>query len=133
MESDKYEGIKSIIHSDFLDKPAVTTINYSQRTGTMECPKCGELAEVDTSKVLTSIPPQYEWHCPHCLAYGSVRCDDQKLLDPTIWDRLSASCATHCEICGDGILIYGDEKPLVCEYCKEAVIAMRKALGTWHD
>ena len=36
----------------------------------IECPKCGDVAEVDISMVLTSYPPQYQWSCPHCGATG---------------------------------------------------------------
>ena len=32
----------------------------------VKCNKCGEYADVDTSKVLTSLPPRYNAHCNHC-------------------------------------------------------------------
>lgn len=32
----------------------------------VKCNKCGEYADVDTSAVLTSLPPQYNAHCSHC-------------------------------------------------------------------
>ena len=99
----------------------------------IECPKCGGVAVIDSSIVLTSIPPQYEWFCPDCGAHGYVYCDEVKSIDPAIFKKTRARYATHCKICGDEILIYGDEKPTICKNCKEAVIAMRRALGTWHD
>lgn len=40
------------------------------------CPKCGTLAPVDTSIVLTSCPPQYSYYCPHCKQTGYVFCSD---------------------------------------------------------
>ena len=99
----------------------------------IECPHCGELAEINPSVVLTSIPAQYEWYCPHCGEHGYIRCDEVKSVDPSIWAKTRARFATHCEICGDEILIYGDEHPHFCKNCKDAIIAVRKALGTWKD
>jgi len=95
----------------------------------IECPKCGDVAEVDVSIVLTSYPPQYQWSCPHCSATGYIHCDEVKSIDPVIFKRTRARFATHCKICGDEILVYGDENPEVCKNCKEAVLAMRRALG----
>ena len=40
------------------------------------CPKCGKLALVDTSKVFTSYPPQYSYHCPHCNESGYCLCTE---------------------------------------------------------
>lgn len=111
--------------------PSVATIT-EQKTY-IECPKCGDVAEVDTSIVLTSYPPQYQWFCPHCSTTGYIHCDEVKAIDPAIFKKTRARFATHCKICGDEILIYCDEKPTICKNCKEAVIAMRRALGTWHD
>jgi transcription elongation factor Elf1 len=99
----------------------------------IECPKCGGVAVIDSSIVLTSYPPQYEWFCPDCGAHGYIHCDEVKSIDPAIFKKTRARYTTYCKICGDEILVYGDEKPTICKNCKEAVIAMRKALGTWHD
>lgn len=30
------------------------------------CKKCGKLANVDDTVVLTSYPPQFNYSCPHC-------------------------------------------------------------------
>ena len=40
------------------------------------CPKCGTLAPVDTSILLTSCPPQYSYYYPHCKQTGYVFCSD---------------------------------------------------------
>lgn len=32
----------------------------------MRCPKCGTTVNVNTSMILTSNPPCYEWTCPNC-------------------------------------------------------------------
>lgn len=42
-----------------------------------KCKKCGyEKAEVDTSVVLTSFPPQYSYKCPECGEFGYIFCDE---------------------------------------------------------
>ena len=43
---------------------------------TCTCEKCGKEADVDTSIVLTSYPPQYNYHCPYCGNRGYVFCSD---------------------------------------------------------
>jgi len=116
-----------------IDIKTTTALWSNPKTIHILCPHCGELAEIDPSMVLTSIPAQYEWYCSYCGQHGYIPCDQIQTVDPSIWVKTRARYATHCEICGDEILIYGDEKPTICKECKEAVIAMRKALGTWHD
>ena len=78
-----------------------TAVWHSEPKVHMPCPKCGEAAEVDTSIVLTSIPPQYNWYCPHCGAHSSIQCDEVQVIDPKIWATKRARFARHCEICGD--------------------------------
>lgn len=42
-----------------------------------KCKRCGcEKAEVDTSVVLTSFPPQYSYKCPECGEFGYIFCDE---------------------------------------------------------
>lgn len=43
----------------------------------MICKNCGTRMVRDTSKVLTSIPPQYEYKCAKCgcMAYGTIEAD----------------------------------------------------------
>jgi transcription elongation factor Elf1 len=96
------------------------------------CPKCGEAAKL-SREVLTSYPPQREYHCEHCGASGYILCSEVKPLDLAVFSSKHARYATHCKICGDEILIYGDERPEFCAECRKAVIAMRRALGTWHE
>jgi hypothetical protein len=36
----------------------------------IKCTNCGEDAEIDTTMILASYPPQYQWRCPHCGAIG---------------------------------------------------------------
>lgn len=42
----------------------------------IKCPDCGEIVKVDTSKILTSYPPQYKWECPKCGRTGTVSSND---------------------------------------------------------
>lgn len=41
-----------------------------------DCPKCGGLATVDNSVVLTSFPQQFEYRCPSCDDHGYIRCEE---------------------------------------------------------
>ena len=121
--------------SDISNINVVPTVGYVdlEPKTYMVCPECGEVAEVNTNVVLTSYPPQHSWHCEHCGAHGYIQCDKIKSVDPSVWTKVRARYSKRCEICGNEILIYGDEDPKICKECRDAVIAMRKALGTWHD
>ena len=49
------------------------TIAQSDMKAFCKCAKCGGEAEVDTSVVLTSNPPQYKYHCRECDNYGYIQ------------------------------------------------------------
>lgn len=36
----------------------------------IECPKCGDLIYKNISLILTSYPPQYQFHCEKCGWHG---------------------------------------------------------------
>ena len=42
----------------------------------VKCPICGKVAVIDIGKILTSMPPKYQWHCKHCNGYGYLLCDE---------------------------------------------------------
>ena len=42
----------------------------------IRCPKCGTTVNVNTSMILTSNPPCYEWICPNCGKKGYTKQDD---------------------------------------------------------
>lgn len=42
----------------------------------IRCPKCGTTVNVDTSMILTSNPPCYEWTCPNCGEKGYTKQGD---------------------------------------------------------
>ena len=43
----------------------------------MKCPKCGSRMLRDSSNILTSMPPKYEYRCPKCgaIEYGAIDAD----------------------------------------------------------
>ena len=100
----------------------------------IKCPDCGDVAEVDTSVALASSPAQYSWSCSHCHSHGFIYCEEVKAINPIVFKRTGARYATRCNVCGAEILVYGDaENVTICKECREAIIAMRKALGTWNE
>ena len=118
-------------------KQSIATVGHIERVS-FPCPKCGKAAEADTMVVLTSDPPQYSYYCPYCGSHGSISCSyvDQYQFNKKVWDAVESD-STHrayCIICGEeASFIDKINGPYICENCKEAVIAMRKALGTWND
>ena len=118
-------------------KQSIATVGHIERVS-FPCPKCGKAAEADVSVVLTSYPSQYSYYCPYCGSHGSVLCSDvdQYQFNKKVWDVIedAATPQAHCIICGEeASFIDKINGPYICENCKEAVIAMRKALGTWND
>lgn len=45
-------------------------------TEPIRCPKCGAIVNVNTSMILTSNPPCYEWTCPKCGEKGCTKQGD---------------------------------------------------------
>ena len=45
-------------------------------TEPIRCPKCGTTVNVNTSMILTSNPPCYEWTCPNCGEKGYTKQGD---------------------------------------------------------
>lgn len=45
-------------------------------TEPIRCPKCGAIVNVNTSMILTSNPPCYEWTCPNCGEKGNTKQGD---------------------------------------------------------
>ena len=115
-------------------KQSIATVGHIKRVS-FPCPKCGKAAEADIMVVLTSDPPQYSYYCPYCGSHGSISCSyvDQYQFNKKVWDVIedAATYQARCIICGEETLFTDKiSGPYICENCKEAVIAMRKALGT---
>ena len=118
-------------------KQSIATVGHIERVS-FPCPKCGKAAEADVSVVLTSYPSQYSYYCPYCGSHGSVLCSDVDYykFNKKVWDAVeyAATPQAHCIICSEEISFTDKiNGPYICENCKEAIIAMRKALGTWND
>ena len=113
------------------------TVDHIERVS-FPCPKCGKAAEADIMVILTSDPLQYSYYCPYCGSHGSIPCSyvDQYQFYKKVWDAVESDSThrAHCIICGEETSFTDKiNGPYICENCKEAVIAMRKALGTWDD
>lgn len=118
-------------------KQSIATMNHIERIS-FPCPKCDKAAEADVGIVLTSVPPQYSYYCPYCGSHGSISCSyvDQYQFNKKVWGVIedAATPQAHCIICGEETLFTDKiSDHYICENCKEAVVAMRKALGTWND
>ena len=97
-----------------------------------KCGKCGKMAEVDTSMVLTSYPPQYNYYCPHCHHHGYTWCDDVVTREQdTEIDTNNQTILTTCLICGETTAIPAKpnyNKNVVCNKCKKAVMKLRRLM-----
>ena len=133
----RYDHIKSIEHSDFLDRPAKNKINYTEIVK-FPCPHCGKEAEADISIVLSSYPGQYNYYCPHCGAYGSVLCSevDGYRFKQNVWETITSPLlfGIKCIICGEESSFEGNPvTPYVCPKCKKAVMKMRRLIEEDND
>jgi len=128
------------IPSEFQDK-SVNTVFYGQPDEYIRCPHCGELAKLDP-QIYTSMPPKYGYKCSHCGKSGFIFCHEAQIITDPNWkpwfDEPKPSeiltSYTECMICGEKIPVSLNEPHTkICKNCRDAVIAMRKALGTWND
>lgn len=55
----------------------------------IRCPKCGTTVNVNTSMILTSNPPCYEWTCPNCGEKGYTKQGDIITFENQIGGRTS--------------------------------------------
>lgn len=108
--------------------------NIELNKGYCTCGRCGETAEVDTSVVLTSYPPKYNYHCPHCDYHGFTFCSDV-FTKPTriINGSFSSKFLATCLICGEETELpvtigLSNTEITVCDKCKKAVLKIRKML-----
>lgn len=87
----------------------------------IRCPKCGTTVNVNTSMILTSNPPCYEWTCPNCGEKGYTKQSDIKTINAT---AAIYSTNTKCIICDEEFKFDGEHR--ICPKCREAVMKARK-------
>ena len=98
-----------------------------------KCSNCEQVAEVDASVVLTSDPPKYNYHCPHCNNSGYVLCSEV-FYDPkaapisSLKDAPIEMCmVTSCLICGEPVSVsMWENHSKICDKCKKAILKLRK-------
>lgn len=124
---DNYKNKLQIAHQEGM------LLNTDLNKGYCKCKKCGQVAEVDTSIVLTSNPPKYTYHCPHCGEHGYIYCSevfyDTKVAQFETSPLEINSLATPCLICGEPVPVSMlDNHSKICEKCKKAILKLRKML-----
>ena len=135
---DKYENKLQAAHPEF-GSISLTDISHGMRMNTdltkgyCKCSNCGQVAEVDTSICLTSNPPKYNYHCPHCDKRGYVYCSevfyDTKIAQFEDIPFNIEGLATSCLICGESVPVSMlDNHSKICEKCKKAILKLRKML-----
>ena len=97
-----------------------------------KCPHCGNYAKVDTSMVLTSNPPQYNYYCEHCGHSGYTKCSDVErggwLEIPKV-SNPETLLAAPCLVCGESVPVsILDNHSKICEKCKKAILKVRKMI-----
>ena len=123
----------------------------------IRCPKCGTTVNVNTSMILTSNPPCYEWTCPNCGEKGYTKQGDiitfenqtkratlpyiQKVGEPdpgvgvtttnaddiTTIDITPAIYSTNTKCIICGEEFGFDGEHRICPKCREAIVKIREA------
>ena len=122
----------------------------------IRCPKCGTTVNVNTSMILTSNPPCYEWTCPNCGEKGYTKQGDiitfenqigratsgyiQKVDEPDPGVGVTTTNASDLETIDIRPAIYStntkciicseefgfDGEHRICPKCREVVVKLRK-------
>lgn len=122
----------------------------------IRCPKCGTTVNVNTSMILTSNPPCYEWTCPNCGKKGNTKQGDiitfenqtipatsgyiQKVDEPDLGVGITTTNAEDIETIDISPAIYStntkcticgeefkfDGEHRICPKCREAIIKLRE-------
>ena len=121
----------------------------------IRCPKCGTTVNVNTSMILTSNPPCYEWTCPNCGEKGYTKQGDiitfenqngratsgyiRKVDEPDLGVGVTTTNAEDIETIDIRPAIYStntkciicgeefkfDGEHRICPKCREAVVKLR--------
>ena len=122
----------------------------------IRCPKCGTTVNVNTSMILTSNPPCYEWTCPNCGKKGNTKQGDiitfenqtipatsgyiQKVDEPDLGVGVTTTNAEDIETIDIRPAIYStntkciicneefgfDGEHRICPKCREAIVKLRE-------
>ena len=122
----------------------------------IRCPKCGTTVNVNTSMILTSNPPCYEWTCPNCGEKGYTKQGDiitfenqighatsgyiRKVDEPDLGVGVTTTNAEDIETIDISPAIYStntkcticgeefgfDGEHRICPKCREAIVKLRK-------
>lgn len=125
----------------------------------IRCPKCGTTVNVNTSMILTSNPPCYEWTCPNCGEKGYTKQDDiitfenqngratsgyiRKIDEPDLGVGVTTTNANDLETIDIRPAIYStntkciicseefkfDGEHRICPKCREAIVKIREAVA----
>lgn len=125
-------------------------------TEPIRCPKCGAIVNVNTSMILTSNPPCYEWTCPKCGEKGCTKQGDiitfenqtlirtlpyiQKVGEPDLGVGATTTNADDIKTIDITPAIYStntkciicgeefgfDGEHRICPKCREAIVKLRK-------
>lgn len=122
----------------------------------IRCPKCGTTVNVNTSMILTSNPPCYEWTCPNCGKKGNTKQGDivtfenqngratsgyiRKVDEPDLGVGVTTTNAEDIETIDIRPAIYStntkciicneefgfDGEHRICPKCREAIVKLRE-------
>lgn len=125
----------------------------------IRCPKCGTTVNVNTSMILTSNPPCYEWTCPNCGEKGHTKQGDiitfenqigratsgyiRKVDEPDPGVGVTDISANDLETIDIRPAIYStntkcticgeefgfDGEHRICPKCREAIVKIREAVA----
>ena len=87
----------------------------------IRCPKCGTTVNVNTSIILTSNPPCYEWTCPNCGEKGYTKPGD--IITP---EKPSIQQGWECPRCGAILAPYMP----YCPFCSKKESDLITTVGT---
>ena len=78
----------------------------------IRCPKCGTTVNVNTSMILTTNPPCYEWTCPNCGEKGYTKQGDVISLENQVFIEATTPPKTRsCDIPAPQFIQQGWECP----------------------
>lgn len=125
----------------------------------IRCPKCGTTVNVNTSMILTSNPPCYEWTCPNCGEKGYTKQGDiitfenqngratsgyiRKVDEPDLGVGVTTTNAEDIETIDISPAIYStntkcticgeefgfDGEHRICPKCREAIVKLRETVA----